>query len=60
MSTDSTYEYKMTKAPTSWWTIDKEETEKRLNRLAEEGWELDQVLYNWFFGTADLLLRRPR
>jgi Domain of unknown function (DUF4177) len=55
------YEYKVIKAPTKWlgMATDRREMERRLNYLAQEGWELDQAEINWS-GSTDLILRRPR
>ncbi|MFC6724727.1 DUF4177 domain-containing protein [Halobium palmae] len=57
----SDYEYKVVSAPTStfWFRIKHEETERLLNELAADGWELDEAVVNWW-GGADLILRRER
>lgn len=34
-------------------------TEKKPNRLAKDGWQLDEVIGNWFWGDS-LILKRPR
>nr|WP_255767665.1 DUF4177 domain-containing protein [Haladaptatus halobius] len=38
---------------------DRRATEHHLNRLAQDGWELDQASINWG-GSTDLILRRSR
>lgn len=55
------YEYKVVNAPTSllWFRIKSDATEESLNELAAEGWELDEVVVNWW-GGAELFLRRSR
>ena len=55
------YEYKVVKAPTSFWwfRIKRNETEALLNKFAANGWELDETVVNWW-GGAELFLRRKR
>jgi hypothetical protein len=55
------YEYKVIKMSTEWLglTTDRRATERHLNRLAQDGWELDQASINWG-GNTDLILRRSR
>ncbi|WP_233553955.1 DUF4177 domain-containing protein [Halococcus sp. IIIV-5B] len=55
------YEYKVVKAPTNFWwfRIKRDETERLLNDLAADGWELDEAVVNWW-GGAELFLRRSR
>ncbi|EJN58295.1 hypothetical protein HSB1_37120 [Halogranum salarium B-1] len=61
MSGEANYEYKVVNAPTSllWFRIKRGETEQLLNDLAADGWELDDVVVNWW-GGAELFLRRAR
>ncbi|MFC4551488.1 MULTISPECIES: DUF4177 domain-containing protein [Halorussus] len=60
-SGEADYEYKVVDAPTSllWFRIKRDETERLLNDLAADGWELDEVVVNWW-GGAELFLRRSR
>lgn len=59
VSGEADYEYKVVNAPTSflWFRIKRNETERLLNDLAADGWELDEVVVNWW-GGAELFLRR--
>ncbi|WP_202802200.1 DUF4177 domain-containing protein [Halogranum rubrum] len=61
VSGEANYEYKVVNAPTSllWFRIKRGETEQLLNDLAADGWELDDVVVNWW-GGAELFLRRAR
>ncbi|SFK60203.1 protein of unknown function [Halogranum rubrum] len=61
VSGEANYEYKVVNAPTSllWFRIKRDETEQLLNDLAADGWELDDVVVNWW-GGAELFLRRAR
>ena len=61
VSGEADYEYKVVKAPTSllWFRIKRDATEQLLNDLAADGWELDEVIANWW-GGAELFLRRSR
>ena len=55
------YEYKViSAAKTWWWSLDKEETAQRLNRAAQDGWELDETAFDWSGGPSKLILRRER
>ncbi|RJT04393.1 DUF4177 domain-containing protein [Halococcus sp. IIIV-5B] len=61
MGGEAGYEYKVVKAPTNFWwfRIKRDETERLLNDLAADGWELDEAVVNWW-GGAELFLRRSR
>ncbi|WP_083252741.1 DUF4177 domain-containing protein [Haladaptatus sp. W1] len=56
------YEYKTIKSTKKWLGLmtDRTITEQRLNRLAQEGWELDQVTTDWTGILQVLVLRRPK
>ncbi|ADJ16950.1 DUF4177 domain-containing protein [Halalkalicoccus jeotgali] len=59
MSASDDYEYKMIQPSTGLLGIKTENTEKKVNRLAKDGWELDEVIENWFWGD-NLIFKRPR
>lgn len=59
MSANDRYEYKMIQSSFGLLGINTRKTEKKLNRLAKDGWQLDEVIGNWFWGDS-LILKRPR
>lgn len=59
MSANDRYEYKMIKCSLGLFGLKTNKTEKELNKLAKEGWQLDEAIGNWFWGES-LILRRPR
>lgn len=59
MSVNDRYEYKMINCSFGLFGIKTNKTEQELNKLAKEGWQLDEVIGNWFWGES-LILRRPR
>lgn len=55
------HEYKVISAPkTWWWTLDEEKTEQQLNQAAQNGWELDETVFDWSGKPSRLILKRER